>query len=297
MKISKGLILGLGLAASLGFAGTSWAGPVIIDGTDANDHGSASATVNNNGWLYMQKALENLAGAVDASVAKVVLSLGTTGAGGNQTSDAIISAFAKSSLPGSGWSLTHVGGAGIAAALAGLGTASTGILYIPTAGNTSGDLSDANLGIINAASASIAAFVNGPGDPTKGGGLFSMGESPGSGATAYGWLTAVIPGITVTDIGGGGTSATLSLTAAGSSAFPGLTNGDLNNATPWHNHFGGNLGSLSVLATAANPTRNVIIGGGAGTVIVDVPEPGTILLFAFGLLGLGVMMRRRATAI
>src|SRR5437867_3558346 len=56
-----------------------YGGPVVIDGTDANDigHGSVTNGVNQQGWLYMQKVLDNLASQVDPSVVKVVVDIGT----------------------------------------------------------------------------------------------------------------------------------------------------------------------------------------------------------------------------
>lgn len=287
-------------------ASSAWAGPVIIDGTDANDHGSVSGGVNENGWLYMQKALENIAGQIAAGVTKVVADVGTTSSDARNSID---SAFTLSSLPGAGWTLTHVDGAApIDAWLAALSTANTGILYIPTAGNAVGDLIGAELAIINARATEINNFVAGAGDPTMGGGLFSQGESPGA-IGAYGWLTTLIPGIVVTDVGGGGVGADMTLTADGIAAFPGLTNADLAGADPWHNHFSGNLGGLKILATApqGGTTRNIILGGGAGTVIgcglpgqpacpthdQVIPEPSSLLLFGLGGLGAGLVRRRR----
>src|SRR5690606_33407716 len=135
-----------------------------------------------------------------------------------------------------------------------------------------GDLTQAEMAAVNAGAAAIATFVGGAGDPTTGGGLFSMAET---GTGAYGWLTTLIPGIVATDIGGGGHGTNITLTGDGASAFPGLTNTDLAGADPWHGHFSGNLGSLSVLGVAdqGGVIRNVIIGGGAGTVIT--PDPVT----------------------
>jgi len=294
----------LAMAVTVAFASTSaLAGPVIIDGTDSNDHGSVSGGVNQNGWLYMQKALENLGSSVTGSAAKVVVDLGTTA--GGQARNAINSAFGLSTLPGLGWSLLHVDGVtDIGNWLTALSTANTGILYIPTAGNSSGDLTTTELATINLHATEINNFVGGAGNPTQGGGLFSQGES---GTGAYGWLTTLIPGIVVTDVGGGGIGTNMTLTADGSSAFPGLTNAALANADPWHNYFSGNLGGLKVLATApqGTATRNLILGGGAGTVIGcgqpgqplcaadPVPEPASLALIGLGFTALGVMRRRK----
>ena len=81
-------------------ASRSFAGAVIIDGTDANEHGCKfgdcpSTGPNENGWLYMQRALETLAARRSAGVARVVVDLGTTG---GEARAAIKSAFNLSSL-------------------------------------------------------------------------------------------------------------------------------------------------------------------------------------------------------
>ena len=241
------------LALLLTLTGAVYAGPVIIDGTDANDHGSATATENLTGWLYMQKAFENLASQC-ATCTKVVRVLGTTA--GSSSRSAVDSAFTKSTLPAAGWTLVYVAEAGIAATLTALSPATTGILHIPTVGLNGGDLSDAALTTINGQGAAIAAFVN------AGGALFAMGEDA---PTPFGWLTAVLPGIVVNFADDGGTP--ILLTPAGAAAFPGLTNAVLAGAIPWHNYFSGNFGTLQVLGTSQDggATRGVILGGGAGT--------------------------------
>ena len=275
-------------------AGKAFAGPVIIDGTDANDHGSTNGVANFNGWEYMQRALENLASemlAANPAAPQTVLALGLAGGSGTQADAAYTSAFSLG-IGTTGWSSSVAdGAAAITAALAAISTASTSILYIPTFGNPSGDLAATELAAINAAAAQIAAFVN------AGGALFAMGES---GADAWGWLTTLLPGLIVTDIGGGGIGTNMTLTAAGTTAFPGLTDAELANADPWHNYFSGDLGSLQVLATApdnAGVTRNIILGGGRGTVIQPtIPEPATLLLFGSGLAGLYRRRMRKAQA-
>ena len=282
----------------------AWAGPVIIDGTDANDHGSSGGipTANLSGWLYMQKVLENLAGSVAATVTKTVVNLG---ADSSSASSAITSAFGLSALPGLGWTLTTVdGGVAIDSWLATLSTSTTGILYIPTRGLTGGDLAPDELTAINGRATEINTFVGGAGTPALGGGLFAMGET---GSGAYGWLSTLIPGIVITDAGSGGIGNPISLTAAGNTAFPGLTNADLSSG-PWHNYFSGSLGGLSVLGTSpdgAGTTRNIILGGGVGTVIGcgepgqppcpenAVPEPASMLLFGIGGLAAGFSRMRK----
>jgi uncharacterized protein (TIGR03437 family) len=227
---------------------------VIIDGTDANEHGSASGGVNRNGWLYMQKAMENLAARVSTGPAKVVVDLGSSS---GTARNAINSAFNLSSLPGAGWTITHVdGAANITNWLANLSTANTGILYIPTYNLTGGDLDAQEMAAINAQASRIADFMN----LSPSGALFAMGEL---GAGSWDWLRALYPGIVVTDISGSGVTSSITLTPDGMSAFPGLTNADMAGADPWHNYFTGDLATLKVLATApqSGTTRQVILGG------------------------------------
>jgi hypothetical protein len=104
-------------------------------------------------------------------------------------------------------------------------------------------------------------------------------------------------------------SGSLTITAAGNTAFPGLTNSDVSNATPWHAWFSGDFGGLGTLVTGPIFGQTgtfpgaVVIGGGAGTVFQcgepgqppcnTVPEPGMLPLLAVGLLGLAHTLRRR----
>ncbi|MBT5048199.1 MAG: PEP-CTERM sorting domain-containing protein [Rhodospirillaceae bacterium] len=289
----------LATAAALAISPAS-AGPVIIDGTDANDHGSYSGVANVTGWEYMQRALENLGTTVSGSAAKVVrvMGLSSPGSCGGATSangSSYQCAFQHSSLPGMGWTIAYDS---TMSALTGmtLSTANTGILLLPTVGLASGgDMSSAELAIVNANAALIQSFNGG----LTGGALFAMGEI---GTGAFDWLSTLIPGITFTTHGGGGISTNVLLTGAGAGAFPGLTDADLAGADPWHVDFRGNLGSLIPLGQAPQGglTRDVIIGGGVGTVITPDPpptgvvaEPGTLALFGLGLAGIGFARRRK----
>lgn len=283
------------------FATAALAGPVIIDGTDSNDHGAVSAGVNQAGWEYMQRALENLGGQVNATVSKTVVTLGTQA--GTQARNAIASAFGLSSLVGAGWTIQHIdGAAAITAYFATISTANTGILYLPTSGLTGGDMDAAEQAAVNLAAAAINTFVGGAGNPVLGGGLFAQAEAQ---TGAWGWLSTLLPGISFFN---STTGTNITLTPAGTAAFPGLTNADLVGADPWHTEFSGNLGGLSVLGVAdrANVNRNVILGGGAGTVIqcglpgqppCQTPEPESLPLVALALLALGgALIRRRRAA-
>ena len=285
--ISRKALLFAGLLAVIS-PQVTLAGPIIIGGDDANDHGGVSGGVNQTGWLYMQRALENLGPNVTAT-SKVVTVLGTDGNASNKALASITSAFNLSSLVGAGWTLNVVGStaAAITNALNNLSTSTSGILYISTDNQATGDLASIVNGqaALNAQGVAIDNFVK------AGGGLFTQTEDVVGG---YGWLTSLIPGLTISSGGNG-----LALTAAGSASFPGLTDADLS-AGPWHNNFQGNLGVLQVLATGTDnggiAGRNVIIGGnvaGAG-LTAAVPEPGTfVAAFIGGLVGLGALVRRR----
>jgi hypothetical protein len=276
------------------------AGPIIIDGTDSNDHGFASGGANQDGWKYMQRVLENLAGSssLSPSAAKVVVNLGADI--GTQAGLAIASAFNLSSLPGAGWTLQTInGGAAVSTYLDTIGIANTGILAIPTYNNSSGDLDSSEMAAVNAHATQINNFV------TANGGLFAMGESNSGAATgAWGWLTTLVPGLVPVDDGTGGIGNPIVLTAAGTASFPGLTNADLSSG-PWHGHFTGSLGGLTVLGTStltgSPPDVNLILGAnisGGGIVINPaVPEPTSVVLLGLGCVavaGLATFRRRRA---
>ena len=65
----------------------------VLAGTDADDHGGVSGGVNQDGWFFMQRALENLAPGV-TNGNKVVTILGST----STAASAITSAFNLSNL-------------------------------------------------------------------------------------------------------------------------------------------------------------------------------------------------------
>ena len=292
------------LFAIFGFVKVASAGPIIIDGTDTNDHGQAVKGVNTEGWKYMQLVLEHLSEEVYTDTARVVVDLGAT-----QTScpndthsarEAINSAFNLSSLPSQGWTLIHVDTAvSITNWLQNLSTENTGILYIPTYNNLCGDLQSSEVDAINANAAALVSFINGPGNPGQGGALFAQSErnvtqcsmeestssttpnstgcssSTAQSNNAFLWLPTLIPGLSAAGFSEGYDSW-LHLTADGRAIFPSLTNADIS-AGPWHNWFKGDFGGLSILATASERyclDRAVIIGGNRDTVVG--PEAGQL---------------------
>lgn len=240
------------------------AGVVIIGGDDLTDHGSVAEGLPQNGWLYIQRALENIAPLVtrpgnDGSIAAL----------GSAPSEATRSnAGAAIGVAANAAGLTvsfHDGDAAINLFFADLAAGTVNPAIIWTAGTGAANDLDAGEGLALTNNAvAIANFVN------SGGGLLSHG----SGNAAYGWLTTLLPGLNHVN---SGSSGDLTLTAAGITAFPGVSNANIN-AGPWHNHFVGDLQGLQVLAESSNVTDAsgnpaAVIIGGAG-----VSLPGQITL-------------------
>lgn len=52
----------IGAVVTITLASQAWAGPIILGGDDLTDHGFRDATGNQEGWLYIQLAINNLLG-------------------------------------------------------------------------------------------------------------------------------------------------------------------------------------------------------------------------------------------
>ena len=262
------------IAMAVTFAAAAQAGPFIIAGTDADDHGFASAGVNHDGWSFMQKAIENI-GAGVTNGNKTVYSLGSS----STALAAAQSAFNLSSLASTGWTFASIdGAAAIGSFLAG-GSVGAGIIMLDSGGNVTGGLDSAEQTALTSHASALNGYVG------SGGGLFSQ-------ANSFGWLSALVPGLTVSFSQNSG----LALTAAGNAAFPGLTNANLS-AGPYHASFS-NVGVVPVLATGAGGQSNldVILGAYGGSITVPVPaipEPETYAMLLAGLGLVGALARRR----
>lgn len=281
-------------AAAVAFAlsATTQAGPVIIGGDDLNDHGSWDGTANLSGWLYIQNALASIIPQVtlsgnDGTI--VVLGSDPSSIPGTTSGDGCTAAYFPAQALTPSRTVTCIeGDAAITTYLAGVagGTNRPAVIVYPGDGASNG-VDVAEEAAWAAGATTIANYV------AAGGGLLAhVGD--------YTWLTALLPSIVVDTTCEADPGATL--TTAGSTAFPTLTDADIN-AGPCHASFSGDFGGLSVLANDASvPPLPFILGGGGGTTFNGTPQvvptlnPWTLGLLAgfLGLLALHRLGRQRS---
>ncbi len=228
---------------------TAVGGPVILGGDDLTDHGYVSGGDLFEGWLYIQRALENIGPAVTRSNDGSIAALGSAASDVTSGDAGAAIGFAGAKV---GRSVTYYEGAAAIdsffTSLAGGGT-HPAIIWIAGTG-ASNDLDTDERAALTPHASAIAGFVS------SGGGLMSHG-------TYYDWLTALLPDASAVGSGGSGD---LYFTADGLTDLPSLTGSDIN-AGPWHNHFEGDLGGLKVLVRSTGVVDSqendaaVIIGG------------------------------------
>ncbi len=287
----KRSLVSVALAAACGAAS---AGPVILGGDDLTDHGSrTSGGANLEGWLYIEKAVSNVLSGVTRAglITTDIVALGSAANLSFSGGDAGGAIGSAANVLGK--SVTYVDGAvainAFFTALA-AGSINPGMLWMAGTG-AANDLDSSEGTALTNNAAAINAFG------ASGGGIMAHG----SGSVAYGWLSALLPGI-VENVGSCDSSGA-TLTAAGQAAFPGLSNSDIDsNAGPCHSSFTGLFGGLQTLGLDGN-RLSYIIGGGAGTLIQcgqpgqpacpTVPEPGSLPLALLAAMGLALPQLRR----
>ncbi len=283
---------------TLFISGTALAGPVILGGDDLTDHGSRSGGANIEGWLYIEKAISNILPQVTRSgpFTTTIAALGSSnpGAGNYPASNAGGAINSVANILGVSVAFFN-DASGITSFFTGLGNATINPKVIWLAGtDASNDLSGSEGTELTNNAGAINSYV------ASGGGLMAHGF----GTDAYGWLSALLPGLSNVS---GCNSVGATLTPAGQAAFPGLSNSDIDDtAGPCHAHWEGNLGGLQVLANDGNnPARSFIIGGGSGTQFqcggpnqppcgsTEIPEPTTMALLGIGLSSVLLARRRQ----
>lgn len=252
-------------------------GPVVLGGDDLTAHGerNAAGTQVFDGWLYIRKALENLAPGVTVANDGSVAVLGSSDSAamaedaGAAYHFAVPLAAATTSLSGA---ITFVEGVtAINQFFVNLANGTVTPAIIVSVGNfADNDQSDVEVAAMNANAPGIAAFVS------AGGGLLAHGGSADD-PNVYGWLPTLINGASyVIDCD----FQTLVLTPAGQAAFPGLTNQDITTGVgggACHGHFL-NHGLTPLARDVSNGTvRDIIIGGAA-----VVPPPDEACCFPDG---------------
>ena len=275
------------------------AGPVILGGDDLTDHGNRTGGItlagqNNEGWLYIEKAVGNVLSSQTraGTLTHDIVALGSSDSTALSSDAGASIHFAALELGKSVLYLNSAAAINQFFVDLTAGLVNPGMLWF-SGTNARNDLDSAEGAALTANASKINAFG------ASGGGIMAHG----SGAVAYGWLSALLPGLMEV---GSCNSSGATLTAAGQAAFPGLGNSDIdNNAGPCHSSFTGNFGGLTTLAfDGSDPRLSYIIGGGAGTVIQcgqpgqpacanNVPEPGSLPLALLAALGLVVPSLRR----
>ncbi len=220
-------------------------GPIIVSGMDPEDHGTPGQDMIRD---IMNFVVKN--SAVHQAPSKIVMFGGTTTTGNS----------ARALATGLGFTLTQVNGAGITTTDLNPLTTPYDAVYMPTTEEEiGGGLSQADLNLVNARSASLITFVN------KGGGLASFAQNLTGG---YAWFP--LGGLTTVNLNSEGNTSGITVTADG--AF--ILSSTATAVQPFHQGFTGPAGffGLKVLARQTTGLQRALIVGGLADIAVG-PAP------------------------
>jgi hypothetical protein len=260
LAVTAALVMGILTQTAPESRAGALGGPVIIGGDDLTDHGGVDGGGNVvDGWLYIKNGLDSIRNDTsrgDGSIAAL-------GSAPSMSSCCDAGAAIGEAASELGLTVDYFDGdTAINQFFADLGGAENPSIIWIAGDGASNDLDGAEAAALTANASAIASFV------ATGGGLFSHGSE-------FGWLTALLPGVTAVCCG---SSDDLYFTPAGTSALGSLTVGDIN-AGPWHNHFEGNFGGLDVLVRSsdiqdAGGQDAAVILGGTSVTFEDRPLVG-----------------------
>lgn len=234
-------------------------GPVFIDGGDRDSHGSYTGVLptgsNNDGWLFIEQAIDFVGSGVFNGAPNDILAIGVTGGTGSGTANGALTFAAGEN----GYGVTYVT---TPAAIAAVNFNLYKMIYVPSnEPNTSGGINGANLDALAARTADIQAFVR------NGGGLVAQTDADADVAAPanplrvpFDWLEIPNP-FSIIDFGAGGINGVLRKTPEAIAAGFTISDTALTNGIPYHNVFTGPLGfnGLDIFVLDRGP-NNVVDG-------------------------------------
>jgi Dockerin type I domain/Right handed beta helix region/Bacterial pre-peptidase C-terminal domain len=224
----------------------STSGPVFLDGGDRDDHGFRNNSGNQNGWKFIQQAL-NFANTNSLNTAGAgILAIGVQE---NTDTPTQAELAIKATAAALGLNLTIVRGSDIST----VNFSQFKLIYVPSdAGDTFGGISNADIALLAARKLDIQNYVN-----VVGGGLVALTED--FAAAPLSWLE-LPQAFSIAHTGGVNLTQTPLLAAAGFN----ITDQELSLGTPWHNSFVGPSGFNRLQPWVVDPDTGAIVTLGLG---------------------------------